>query len=228
MTPLDSAPLTVVLPTLPPPRGALIALAHGAGGSQADPLLVAACASLEALGHGTVRFDFAYRRAGKRLPPRAPPLLEEWRDVVARAAALAPAHPLVIGGKSMGGRLASMLAASAPELPVRALLLLSYPLHPALRAGERPTALRVEHLPAIAVPMLFVSGDKDPLCRLARLRPVLRKLGRGATLEVVRGGDHDLSTGRRAPPPDVGALFQAWWRDGARGRPGRARGELVG
>lgn len=186
----------------------MIVLAHGAGGSQADPLLVEARASLLARSCGVAQFDFAYRRAGKRLPPRAPPLIAEWREVVAEVARRVPAHPLVIGGKSMGGRMATMLAAEPEPGPIAGLLLLSYPLHP----KDQPEKLRAEHLAKVRVPMLFVSGDRDPLCDLKLFRPIVRTLGGRAELAVVKGGDHDLRGKQVGARPDYGAWVDAWWR----------------
>lgn len=203
MTPLDV--------TLSPPglEGApMIVLAHGAGGSQTDPLLVEARASLIARGYGVALFDFAYRRAGKRLPPRAPPLIAEWREVIAEVTRRVPGAPLVIGGKSMGGRMATMLAAEPEPGPIAGLLLLSYPLHP----KDQPEKLRAEHLAKVRAPMLFVSGDRDPLCDLKLFRPILRKLGARAQLAVVKGGDHDLRGKHVLKRPDYGALVDAWWR----------------
>lgn len=201
-------PLDLALPRPGLADAPMIVLAHGAGGSQADPLLVEARASLIARGYGVVLFDFAYRRAGKRLPPRAPPLIAEWREVITEVTARAPSHPLVIGGKSMGGRMATMLAAEPEPGPIAGLLLLSYPLHP----KDQPEKLRAEHLAAIRAPMLFVSGDRDPLCDLRLFRPIVRKLGAQAELAVVKGGDHDLRGKQVAARPDYGALVDAWWR----------------
>jgi predicted alpha/beta-hydrolase family hydrolase len=96
----------------------------------------------------------------------------------------------VLGGKSMAGRMASMLLAEPLGAPKAAgLLLVGYPLHP---AGQ-PEKLRTEHLPRVPCPMLFLEGTRDPLCDLALLKPVLRKLGRRATLHVVEGGDHSFA-----------------------------------
>lgn len=102
-----------------------------------------------------VRADFPYRRAGRRAPDRAPVLLQAVRDEVA---ALGRSHDLVLGGRSMGGRIASMAVGDEVDpLPVRGLVLVAYPLHP----PRRPDRLRVEHFPRLRVPCLFVSGTKD-------------------------------------------------------------------
>jgi predicted alpha/beta-hydrolase family hydrolase len=105
-----------------------------------------------------VRADFPYRKEGRRAPDRAPKLLAAIRDELD---GLDPDEPLVMGGRSMGGRMCSMIAAGADDLPpprqLRGLVLISYPLHP----PGKPDRLRVEHLSAIKVPTLFISGTKD-------------------------------------------------------------------
>lgn len=105
-----------------------------------------------------VRADFPYRRAGRTAPDRAPVLLAAIREQLAE---LPADDGLVMGGRSMGGRMCSMIAAGvdgqAPPKNLRGLVLISYPLHP----PGKPTELRVEHLPAIRVPTLFVSGTRD-------------------------------------------------------------------
>lgn len=173
--------------------GAVFVLAHGAGGSKDDPLLVDLTRALVARGHAVVRFDFAYRAAGKKLPDKAPVLEATWRDALARARTeLARTQPKawIIGGKSMGGRIASHLAAAGD--PVDGLVLLGYPLHPALkRPGDEPRKLRVDHLSAIRVPSLFLSGTRDPLCDLPRLRTALETVP-AHVLHVLEGADHSL------------------------------------
>lgn len=180
--------------------GAAIVLAHGAGGSKEDPLLVDLTEALVSRGHAVVRFDFAYRAAGRKLPDKAPVLEATYRGVIADARrALARAKPKawIIGGKSMGGRMASHLAAQGDAMD--GLLLLGYPLHPALRRpDDEPKKLRVEHLPDIRVPSLFISGTRDPLCDLRRLRAALAPLGAHITLTVLEGADHSLSRPMRS------------------------------
>ena len=116
-------------------------------------------------------------------------------EAVLNDAAIAPPW-IVIGGKSLGGRIASYLAAA--DAPVKALLLLGYPLHPA----GRPDELRSDHLPSIGVPTLFVQGTRDALCDLERLRPVLRRMTR-ASLHAIEGGDHSFRKPRRNGQTDA-------------------------
>jgi hypothetical protein len=161
-----------------------IVLAHGAGGDLDAPLLIAVAHGLAERGYLTLRFNFLYKDQGKNAPDRAPVLERTWRAV---AAWMRPrAQRLAIGGKSMGGRYASIVASKGE--PCDALVFLGYPLHPA----GKPEQLRDAHLPQVLPPMLFVQGTRDPLCRLDLLEPVLKRVGKRAELYVIQGGDHSL------------------------------------
>lgn len=137
------------------------------------------------------RIDFPYRRAGRRAPDRAPVLLD---CVVNEVKAFATevgcrTSSFVIGGRSMGGRMCSMAAADG--LVVKGLVLVSYPLHP----PAKPENLRIEHLPRIAVPTLFVHGTNDPFASPTELRRHVRKVKGDVTLHFVERGRHDLKGG---------------------------------
>lgn len=133
-----------------------VLLLPGAGSDSTHPSLVAAERWLAP--HPCVLADFPYRKQGRKAPDRAPVLLAAIREEIA---ALPADQPLVLGGRSMGGRMCSMIAAgadgSARPRNLRGLVLVCYPLHP----PGKPDALRVEHLPAIDVPTLFISGTAD-------------------------------------------------------------------
>ena len=174
----------------------LLVLWHGAGGDVTERSLVAVAAAAANDGALVVRARFPYRVAGKRAPDRMPLLLASARESIDAAAALpnAAGRKLVLGGRSMGGRVASLLVSEG--LHADALVFLSYPLHPA----GKPDKLRDAHLPAIRCPMLFVQGDRDTLCDLALLRPVLKKLGKRAELSVFPGADHGM---RKAPADEI-------------------------
>lgn len=174
----------------------LLVLWHGAGGDVTERSLTAVATAATAEGALVVRARFPYRVAGKRAPDRMPLLLASARESIDAALALPSAggRVLVLGGRSMGGRVASLLVAEG--LHADGLVFLSYPLHPA----GKPEQLRDAHLPAIRCPMLFVQGDRDTLCDLALLRPVLKKLGKRATLSVFPGADHGM---RRAPADEI-------------------------
>ena len=174
----------------------LLVLWHGAGGDVTERSLVAVAAAAARDGALVVRARFPYRIAGKRAPDRMPLLLASAREAIDAAAALpnAGGRKLALGGRSMGGRVASLLVADG--LAAAGLVFLSYPLHPA----GKPEKLRDAHLPAIPCPMLFVQGDRDTLCDLALLRPVLKKLGKRAQLSVFPGADHGM---RKAPADEI-------------------------
>lgn len=141
--------------------------------------------------HPCRRIDFPYRREGRKAPDRAPVLMATVRDEIA---ALDPDEPLVLGGRSMGGRICSMVAAGADGAPaparLKGLVLISYPLHP----PGKPDRLRVEHLPDITVPTLFVSGDRDTFGTPDELRRWTATMPKKAKVRhlFVEGRGHDL------------------------------------
>lgn len=169
--------------------GALI-LAHGAGAGQRSAFMVDFATALAALGLDVVTFNFLYTEQRRRIPDRAPVLEACYRDVVAAVHARLDSSQrvLCIGGKSMGGRIASQVAAADASLPVAGLVLLGYPLHPPGRPLER----RDKHLPAIARPMLFVQGARDAFGTPDELRPALQTLTPAPTLHPVPHGDHSF------------------------------------
>lgn len=170
-----------------PLSDALVVLWHGAGGDIDERSLEATAKALSDAGAHVARARFGYRRLGRRAPDRMPSLLEDQRVTLEAIRGVCPKPTrLVIGGRSMGGRACSMLVAEGFEAD--GLIFLAYPLHPA----GKPDALRVAHLPSIRCPMLFVQGDRDALCRVDLLQPVLRELGDRATLELFLGADHGM------------------------------------
>lgn len=148
------------------PKGADITfiLAHGAGAPMDSPFMDAFAQGLGERGIAVARFEFPYmvsrRATGKRRPPdRQPILLQTWREVIARLREDNVDGRLAIGGKSMGGRMASLLAVEADAPDIQALVCLGYPFHPA----GKPERLRTEHLMDLALPSLFVQGERDTL-----------------------------------------------------------------
>lgn len=190
--------------------GLLFVLAHGAGGHLNDPLLVDIAAVLKKRGFGVARFNFEYKELGKKVPDKAPKLEATYREVLARVKKASPKARLVIGGKSMGGRMATHLAAQGE--PAQGLLLLGYPLHP----PNKPEKLRAAHLGDIRVPSLFIQGTRDPLCDLKLLRKALKPMRSNATLHVVDGGDHSLVVPKKGGRTraevmeEIGAAMEAW------------------
>jgi predicted alpha/beta-hydrolase family hydrolase len=169
---------------------AAIVLGHGAGAPQTHPWMVAVARALSARGLDVVTFNFLYTEARRRAPDRNDVLEATWRGAVdaARARDDVAHGRLFIGGKSMGGRIATQVAASG-EVDVCGLLLLGYPLHP----PGKPKQLRTAHLPRVRAPMLFVQGSRDPFGSPEELAPVVAGLAPGTRLYIVEGGDHSLA-----------------------------------
>ncbi len=153
--------------------------------------------ALAALGVDVVTFNFLYTEQRRRIPDRAPVLEECFRSVIDAAARelTGARRGMFIGGKSMGGRIATQVAAADQNLGVHGLVLLGYPLHPPGRPGE----LRSKHLPAIRRPMLFVQGSRDAFGTPAELQPILDELSPRPVVYVVEAGDHSFKVPRRDP-----------------------------
>jgi uncharacterized protein len=194
----------VVYPASPEKQAGIgLLLAHGAGGNQMSRFLVEFASGLAERGIDAVTFNFLYSERKRRLPDRNDKLEACWRALIgaARSEALGPEiarGALAIGGKSMGGRIASQIAAADAE-GIGGLVLLGYPLHP----PGRPDQLRTKHLPAIRAPMLIVQGERDAFGTPDELRPVLRQLKAPHELYVVAGGDHSFKVPKSAGTPQA-------------------------
>ena len=151
-----------------------------------DAQMLRSAAALEPLGIEVVRFNFAYRERGSRRPDPMPELRARYEAVVADARKNLGARPLIIGGRSMGGRVASMLAADG--FACDGLLLFAYPLHP---AGQ-PEKLRDAHLPRIKVPVLCFNGTRDALCRRDLMERTLTTVKAPWRMHWLEGADHSL------------------------------------
>jgi uncharacterized protein len=177
-----------VLPAEGTSVGAIFVFAHGAGAGHDHPFMVEYARALAGQGVDVATFNFPYMQAGRRAPDRASVLEAAFTDAVAAARGhVGASHAVFIGGKSMGGRMASHLAAQGVE-GLRGVVALGYPLHP----PGKPEQLRVAHLASIAVPVLIVQGEKDTFGTPAELGPHLATM-RQPTLHVVSGGDHSLT-----------------------------------
>lgn len=168
-------------------RSTLI-LAHGAGAGQKSPFIVAFALALAARGLLTFTFNFPYTEQRRRIPDRRGVLEDCYRAVIAEVARAAESRALFIGGKSMGGRIATQVAAADATLALGGLVLLGYPLHP----PGRPTDRRDAHLPGIRRPVLFVQGSRDTFGTPGELEPALRTMSPAPALHVVEGGDHSF------------------------------------
>jgi predicted alpha/beta-hydrolase family hydrolase len=197
-------------------RGLVFVLGHGAGTDFTNPLLRGVARGLAERGFPVVVFNFPYAEAGRKRPDPANRLEAAYRDAIAETVEVLGAdRPLVLGGRSMGGRIASHLAADGQRCA--GLAFLGYPLHPA----GRPEKLRTGHWPRLGVPMLFLSGDRDRLCdlelldreRTAHLRGVAHRV------HVVAGADHGFAVRKsdgRADGEVLGELVRVMgeWAEG--------------
>jgi predicted alpha/beta-hydrolase family hydrolase len=183
---------------------AALVLAHGAGAGQRSPFMAGFAKALAALGVDAMTFNFPYAEQRRRLPDRRPVLHACYRSAVhtARRHVESAGRCLFIGGKSMGGRMATEVAAADKDLAVSGLVLLGYPLHP----PGRPADLRAAHLPGVNRPMLFVQGTRDSFGTPAELGPILTSLTPPTTLHVVAGGDHSFKVAR-ASQQEQAAVF---------------------
>ena len=177
-------------------RPAVLVLAHGAGAAQRHPFMTTVSHGLAQRGIDVLTFNFLYMEQKRRVPDRMPQLVACFRAAMTAAREQVPgaADRLFIGGKSMGGRVATHVAAEDPALAISGIILLGYPLHP----PGRPDKTRDAHLPAVRRPMLFVQGSRDAFGTADEIRAFLPRLQR-ATLHEVSGGDHSFKVPRRDP-----------------------------
>ena len=178
-----------------PPDAALgYVLAHGAGAGMRHPFMEAMAERLAARGIATFRYQFPYMEAKRRRTDTPEVAAAAVRAAVAEASVQLPLLPLIAGGKSFGARMTSTAAAAEPLVGVRGLAFLGFPLHP----PGKPGTARAEHLDRVPVPMLFLQGTRDEFADLALLQPVVKRLGRRATLHLVEGGDHSFGVLKRS------------------------------
>jgi len=182
----------------------LYVLAHGAGAGMRHPFLESLAQRLADRSVATLRYQFPYmeRRASRPDPPAV--AAATVRAAVEEAARVAPGLPLVAGGKSFGGRMTSTAQAEDPLSGVRGLVFLGFPLHPPGRPGDK----RAEHLAQVRIPMLFLQGDRDEFADLNFLKPVVKRLGAGATLYLVEGGDHSFHVLKRSGRTDADVMTE--------------------
>lgn len=179
----------VARPERPCAPSTAVILAHGAGSDMNTPFLSFIQEGLAARGYTAVKFNFPYKELGRRAPDPAPVLEACYTRVLdaVRADTQIAARRIVVGGKSLGGRMASHIAAKGAA--VDGLLFLGYPLHPPGKVNQ----LRVAHLGRIRAPMLFIEGTRDPLCRLDLLRDAFKEISAPVQLHIIEGGDHSFN-----------------------------------
>lgn len=203
----------------------ILVLAHGAGAGHDHPWMTRVAQGLADRAIAVVTFNFPYMEGGQRKPPDRGPVLEAafaelWTRVSRRANG-----PVFAGGKSMGGRIASQVAASDGfEPPPAGLVFFGYPLHPPGKPAQR----RDRHLPRVTPPMLFLHGTRDPFGSPDEMRELATGLP-AATVEIIDGGDHSLVAGKRADPAGQSVelamdLAAHWMRRHPRPSPRQPRG----
>lgn len=210
-----------------PRVGASLILAHGAGAGQQSAFLVSFAQALAGRGIDTITFNFLYTEQGRRVPDRRPALDACYLAVIAevRRHVLSARDALFIGGKSMGGRIATHVVAADTNLPVAGLVLLGYPLHP----PGRPTERRDAHLPDVRRPMLIVQGSRDSFGTPAEFEPIVHTLSPAPDLQIVEGGDHSFKVARVGKPDqekvytDVQRTIAEWIARVIRGERGTDR-----
>ena len=172
-----------------------VILAHGAANDKENPLIVFLSNGLAEAGFLSLRFNFLYKEKGRKAPDSQKKLVQTWKQVV-RFLNDNPkfgTKKIVAAGKSMGGRVASQMAADG-ELQADCLIFLGYPLHPPGKKDQ----LRDAHLYELRMPLLFFAGTRDTFCDLDLLRMVLDRMKSNWDLEIIDGGDHSLGLSKSA------------------------------
>ena len=197
----------VLYPAAKPKRaGVTIILGHGAGANQLSGFMRLFASGLAERGVDVVTFNFLYMEQGRKIPDPAPRLEGCYRAVIEAALKhkKLKGNRLVVGGKSMGGRIASQVAAQNGD-NIAGLVFLGYPLHP----PGRPEKMRSAHLPKIKAPMLFVQGSRDAFGTKEEIAAIIKKLKLPAELYAIEGGDHSLKVPKSAATPQQDVYHNA-------------------
>src|SRR5262245_8211525 len=192
--------------------GATLILGHGAGADQLSGFMRLFAGGLSNRGLDVMTFNFVYTEQRRGVPDQKAKLESCYRAVIEAALSnrKVEGNRLVIGGKSMGGRIASQVAATACEQQdpmakeIAGLVFLGYPLHP----PGQPTKLRTEHLAQIKMPMLFVQGTRDSLGSIDEIAPIIKQLKLPAEIYVIEGGDHSFKAPKKFGRPQE-EVFEA-------------------
>ena len=185
---IDGAGSVSGLLTQPLRPRACFVFAHGAGAGMTHPFMEKVVEGLGKRHVATLRYQFPYMEKGSKRPDSPAVAHAAVRAAVAEAARRWEGVPLIAGGKSFGGRMTSQAQALQPLAGVRGLAFFGFPLHPA----GKPSSERAKHLADIDVPMLFLQGTRDALAEPTLLEPVIKTLGRSATLHPVQDADHSF------------------------------------
>ena len=182
-----------------PADGPALVVGHGAGAGMDHPFIVGFCEAVADEGIAALRFNFPYMEAGRRTPDAAKNAIGAFRSAFETAGDRSGGRPVLGGGKSYGGRIASMAAAEG--MPAAAFIFLGYPLHAPGKTGQ----IRDTHLYDLTMPMLFLHGTKDPFAEPNELAKVIGRLGDRATLVDIDGAGHSFERSRKDDPWVVGA-----------------------
>jgi uncharacterized protein len=180
-----------------------VLLGHGAGANQTSGFMRMFAIGLAARGLDVMTFNFIYMEQGRSVPDQKPKLEACFRAVIDAALnqKKLKSNSLVLGGKSMGGRIASQVMAGENratfEKHIKGLVFLGYPLHP----PGQSTKLRVEHLGHVGKPMLFVQGTRDALGTPEEIQPHISTLRPAATIYAIEGGDHSFKAPKKFGAP---------------------------
>jgi predicted alpha/beta-hydrolase family hydrolase len=197
----------------------ILVLAHGAGAGMNHPFMENLSAELAKVGIATLRYQFPYMEARRRIPDTPAVLTATVVAAVRAASDVAAGLPVLAGGKSMGGRMTSQATATNSLDGVTGVAFFGFPLHPPNRPGTK----RADHLAKVRLPMLFLQGTRDALADLELLRPICAKLGERATLHVIEGADHSFHVPKKSGKTDAEVLAElaettSSWSDGLEGK----------
>lgn len=185
----------------------LFVFAHGAGAGMNHPFMADLSRAMAARGMGTLRYNFPYMERGNKRPD--PPAIAEKavKSAITKARKLFPDLPILAGGKSFGGRMTSQALAKEMDLPVKGIIFVGFPLHPA----GNPSTERALHLQEIAQPMLFLQGTRDALANITLIESVCKGLPR-ASLHKFDGADHSFKAGKQDLIPALAETIREWAR----------------
>jgi len=203
---IEIAPASSVSALLidPPQARACYVFAHGAGAGMSHASMEAIATGLAERGIATLRYQFPYMEKASKRPDSPAVAHAAVRAAVREAARCCPKLPLIAGGKSFGGRMTSQAQAIDALPDVRGLAFLGFPLHPA----GKPSSDRAKHLGDIQIPMLFLQGTRDALAERELLEPVIKRLGKLATLHLVKEADHSFHVLARSGRNDREAMSE--------------------
>jgi predicted alpha/beta-hydrolase family hydrolase len=189
---------------IPPGAEALLVFAHGAGADMHHPFMEAIAGRLATRGIATLRYQFPYTEQGRQRPDPANRLQATVRAAIEHARSEYPELRLFAGGKSMGGRMSSLLAAATGLEGIAGLVFFGFPLH---QAGK-PDDARGEHLLEVQQPMLFLQGSRDRLADLQFLQPLCWKIGKRARLHIIEWADHSFHVPKKSGRSDEEILAE--------------------